>query len=708
MRTSFNGGVLRSVSVACDLIPYPLLLKEKGDACDAAPVGPPFSFRRRVGDEVAGHKHPQSRAKALVLASFAILASLALLAAAPAAAAEFPPISAEERALTAVPGEPNAPAVVLFRKGEFLMAGYGALHGGNTSTLRVQVRMKILTEAGKNNGEVVIAHTGGERLHGFHGRTVLPDGRIVPVAADARFLRKTSALHETFTTSVVFPAVTVGAILDYEFELGFDDIFYLEPWIFSAEVPVRYAEVVFRTPLDLAVQVWSRALAGVQVKRDQTAAGYATRAWVENLPPVPEDPYGPPFRDLAAQMLLLPTARNAGVNHQPLFDSWKSTCELIGRAYDRFRRPDEGVAQQARTIVGSAASPRDKAAALYRFVRDQIENEPSQGVLPDPEIPLEKVLAARKADRAEKGLLLEAMLHAAGVDSRLVWAADRDRVTIDPQLPSPSWFDTLLVRVVLDGQPVYLDPSDPSLGFGGLRGGHEGTAALLYDTRKPEMITLPETPFYKSLRRAEIDLVLGADGRLAGTGTLRLTGQRAWRTIGWQEGEAKAAEEWKEWLEKRFKDFQVAAVQVVPSIEDSTVTVTWTLAQRPEEALGDEASIVPSVPLGPLAQPFVQPAADRRTGVVFDELYRDEVELKLRWPAGWQLDAKPQEKNLTAKAVSISSHVEVNAAGRTLIYKRRFDISQRQIATSQEYENIRGLFAEVEKNDAQKLVLVRH
>jgi hypothetical protein len=638
-----------------------------------------------------------------------ILASLALLAAAPGRAADFPPITAEERALTAVPGEPNASAVVLFRKGEFLMAGYGALHGGNTSTLRVQVRMKILTEAGKNNGEVVIAHTGEERLHGFHGRTVLPDGRIVPVAADARFLRKTSALHETFTTSVVFPAVTVGAILDYEYEIGFDDIFYIEPWIFSAEVPVRYAEVVFRTPLDLAVQVWSRALTGVQVKRDQTAAGYATHAWMENLPPVPEDPHGPPFRDLAAQMLLLPTARNTGSDHQPLFDSWKSTCELVDREYDRVRHQDGGVAKTARELAGTGKdrTPRDKAQALYGFVRDQIENDPGPGVLTDPAVPLEKVLAARRADGAEKGLLLEAMLHAAGVDSRLVWAADRDRVTVDPQLPSPSWFDTLLVRVVLDGQPVYLDPTDRSLGFGRLRGGHEGTAALLYDTRKPEMITLPETPFYKSLRRAEIDLTLGADGRLTGTGTLRLTGQQSRRTIGWQEGEAKAAEEWKEWLEKRFKDFQVAAVQVVPAIEDSTVTVTWTLAQRPEEALGDEAGIVPSAPLGPLGQPFVQPAADRRTGVVFDELYRDEVELKLHWPAGWQLDARPQEKNLSAKAVSISSHVEVNAADRTLIYKRRFDVSQRQIATSQEYENVRGLYAEVEKNDAQKLVLVR-
>jgi hypothetical protein len=44
--------------VACDLISYPLLLKEKGDDCDAAPVGPSLSFRRGNEGEVAGHRTP--------------------------------------------------------------------------------------------------------------------------------------------------------------------------------------------------------------------------------------------------------------------------------------------------------------------------------------------------------------------------------------------------------------------------------------------------------------------------------------------------------------------------------------------------------------------------------------------------------------------------------------------------------------------------
>jgi len=138
-----------------------------------------------------------------------IQACLCLLAGA-ARAADFPPVTDEERAITAVPGEPNAPAVVLSKKGEFLMAGYGLANGNLASSLRVQVRLKVLTEEGKSNGEISIWHSDTHRLLGFKGRTVLPDGRVFPVSADAKFVRKTSRSRKTFTTAVAFPSVQVG------------------------------------------------------------------------------------------------------------------------------------------------------------------------------------------------------------------------------------------------------------------------------------------------------------------------------------------------------------------------------------------------------------------------------------------------------------------------------------------------------------------
>jgi hypothetical protein len=632
---------------------------------------------------------------------------LPLLVTSRARAADFPPVTDEERSLTAVPGEPNAPSVVLFKKGEFQMSGYGPQSGNQASYLRIQVRRKILTEEGKSDGEITIAHSDFERLHGFQGRTVLPDGRVVLVPADAKFVRKTSRSRRTFTTAVAFPAVQVGAILDYQYELRFDSIF-LEPWYFSEDVPVRYAEIVFKIPLRLRAQTWSRAPMRVQIQKEPTersSQGYSMKAWAKDIPSIPDDPYGPPFNDLAAQMMLLPSSYASEFMHQAFLESWPKVSELVGQLYDRVRQHDSGVAAKAKEVAGSG-TPRQQSEALYRFVRDKVETQGHIGVSVSYDASLEKILSDARGDRAEKALLLQAMLKAVKVESRLVWAGDRARGAIDPQLPNPGWFDTVFVMVELDGQRVFLDPSDRALGFGQLRYGYEGTPALIHDARKPEGIVLPSTPFDQNLRRAEVELTLDEKGRLAGTGTLVLTGHHAWERTDWKDDEAQTLAAWKEWLSRSYRDFQIADVKAVEQPDEHKVTVTWSLAQSEEEALGDEATIAPAAPLELMAQPFVQPASARRTGVSFDYPDREEVQLRLRWPEGWKIEGLPREATIASAAGAITTHTELKDGERTLVYTRRRDLPHRDFNTAQEYEVLRSLFTELEKSDAQVVLLV--
>ncbi len=642
-------------------------------------------------------------------ASARVLGVMLLLAAARTQAADFPPVTDEERSLTAVPGEPNAPSVVLFKKGEFLMAGYGPQSGSQSSYLRIQVRRKILTEEGKSSGgEVTISHSDFARMHGFQARTVLPDGRVIPVAADAKFVRKTSQSHRTFATAVAFPSVQVGAILDYQYELRFDTIYFLEPWYFSEDVPVRYAEITFKVPLEIKAQAWSRAPMRVKIERppaEKSSQGYLMKAWAKDLPSVPDDPYGPPYTDLAAQMMLLPSSYTNEIQHEALLESWPKVSELLGGYYDQVRRRDSGVARKAQEIAGSGA-PQEKSEALYRFVRDQLATDPYQGVIVSPDESLGKILSQGHADRAEKALLLQAMLKAAKIDSRLVWAGDRVRGVIDPQLPNPNWFDAVFVLLELDGKRVFLDPADRALGFGQLRYGYEGTPALIPDAKKPEGIVLPVTAYDQNLRRAEVELTLDAKGRLAGTGTLILTGHRAWDRTHWKDDEAKTVEAWTEWLSQRYREFQIADVKAAERPDERKVAVTWKMTQREDEALGDEATVAPASPLGPVAQPFVQAASARRTGVTFDYPTREEVQLRLRWPEGWKVESRPKEKTITGAVGSINTDLELKEAERTLTYNRRFDLPHADFTTSKDYEAIRSLFGELEKTDAQTLLLV--
>ncbi len=619
----------------------------------------------------------------------------------------FPPITEKERALTSVLGEPNAPAVVLFKKAEFLMWGYDS-QGAISSRLLVQERRKILTEQGKDLAEVAVAHNDFIRLSGFKGRTVLPDGREVPLGSDARFERKESKRSGRRVTTVAFPSVDVGAILDYQYELRMESIYFLEPWYFSEELPVVYSEMTFKIPREIQTQGWNRDPFKVGLKNEtkKSSRGTELRVWGENLPSVPDDPFGLPFADLATQMMIVPAAYQDRDVYEKLMDSWPSVCEMLEEYYGKARRKDGGVAKKAKEVAGSSGA-RQKAEALYRFVRDEIETVNQPGIFLAEGSSVEKTLSQKSGDPAEKALLLQSLLNAVKLEAKVVWAADRMHGQIDPQVPNPLWFDTVLVAVDLEGQRVFLDPTDRALAFGRLQYGYEGTPALIHDAKKPEGIVLPEPPHDQNARRAVVDLDLDTEGRLSGKGEVTYTGHHAWQRIDWKDDEAATLEAWKKWLGEEYPGFQIDGVRFEEKPDEQTARVFWTMKQREEDVLGDEATLVPSRPLGPARQPFVQDASKRRSPVLFLFPDRDEVELRLRWPEGWNLESQPKLASTKNRVGALTVGLELNDAERSLVYRRQMDVTQRQLPSMQMYEEARALFGAAEKSDAQALVLAR-
>jgi hypothetical protein len=641
--------------------------------------------------------------------------ALVLTFAAAAAAEEFPPITAEERSLAAVPGEPNAPAVVIFRDGAFRMMG--ARGSEASSLLTVRVRIKILTDAGKEHGDVKIGHSSWVRLRGFEGRTTLPDGTVVPLPKEAAFKRTASRSRRLYVTSVAFPAVQVGAILDYRYELRWDSPLMLEPWIFQDRLPVLHAEIVYEVPSVLRATGWSSDPMHVGIKSEtaRTATGTRVRVWADRLPAVPDEVDSVPLRDMAARQILLPASFSIGVG-QHLFDSWPSACDFFYMSYETARHRNAAAERQARALAARAAAPasapqpslqRRQALAIFEFVRDEIANLEGGHVGLSEYANVDSVLDSRRGLPAEKALLLQAMLAAVGIPSRLVWAADREGGSVDLRLPNPAWFDRVLVAADVDGRRVFLDPCDRALAFGHLDPGYEGTSAVLYDHDKPENIVLPESPFSDNLRQAKLDLKVDAGGRASGRGTLTLLGHPAFRRTRWQGDAASTTEAWSKWLRERFPGFDVADVTASESLDPPRVEVAWSLSQHPEEALGDQATIVASRPLGPVRQRFPQ-GLKRRTPVALDFPEREEMELTLHWAAGWQPEVVPRAVSYQIAAGAVVAKVEVDAAKGTLVYRRRFDLMHRQATTPEQFAQMQALFEEAQKSDAQALVLARH
>lgn len=625
----------------------------------------------------------------------------------PAFAASFPPVSDAERALAEVPGHPNASAVVLFEKAELrIMDG----RQENSSSLDVHRRVKILAEQGKDLGEVEIWHSRDFRLSDLDGRTVLPDGREIPLPKDSIFEERTSRARKSFVTRAAFPAVEVGAIIDVRYTLRWDSFYHLEPWFFHNRVPTLLAEIIYDKPDNLGIQTWHRETSPQKLQSEvqKTTRGARLRVWLENLPPVPDEPYSFPFSDLSSRFMVVPHELAVGGERVPLLDSWKSVCQIFDEySYGKARRKSRQASKQAAALTASSASARERAAALHAFVRDEVLSLESGSVFIASESSADQTLAEGRGSAAEKAVLLHAMLDAVKIESQLVWVTDRREGRADLSVANPYWFDRVIVRAEIDGEAVFLDPFDHGLGFGRISPYYEGTEALIFDKKAPEVVALPRQPFDLNAGRAVLALALDEEGRVTGTGTLRLTGHKARPRLRWKDDVEATAEAWQEWLEEHFTRYEVSHVAVAESIDDQEVSVSWSLAQREEDVLGDETSLRPSRPSGPVSQPFTLAAGTRLTPVWFAYGDREEVELTVTWPEGWELDVAPAEANFEHEVGAFTAAVEVDEAARRLIYKRRFDVHGSEFGGRAKYAALKALFGEAEKSDAQELVLVR-
>lgn len=632
---------------------------------------------------------------------------LVLLAGVAPAAEKLPPVTQAERDLKEAPGEPSAPAVFLIQRGLIHLRNFA--FQDHSSTIGVQARIKILKEEGKSRGEISIPHSDYVRLSKFEGRTIAPDGRVLKVDSKGKFKRRVSQASKRSVTSIAFPGVEVGAILEYEYELAFDNFYYVEPWYFMDEIPVLRSEVTWEVPNQLQSRVWTVPTFGVRVGTEQKGrSGYTeARFWADNLPSTPSEVYGRPFRDQAARLMVVPLAYKDEDLNVPLLDKWSSVCATIDESYVRIRRQVSQVAAKAQALT--AGQPVETfPAILHRFVRDEIKTTYDAGPWVDGENTLDKVLAKGEAAGAEKALLLQAMLKAAQIDSKIVWAAEQSRGRVLPDLPNPGAFDRILVQISQPGgNGPFLDPVDRSLGAGRLAPGYEGTVALLHDPKTPETFTLPVTSFIAHQRNARLDLAVDADGRAAGKGEMLLKGHYAWAKSFPRRTAKETEEYWQKWADEAMPGYKITGITVADKPDDATLKVTWAMAATEESVLGDEVSLNPSRPLGPEKQPFTVGEAERRSPVMMDHGGSETVETHLSWPKGWSLATPPQPTYTDAGIAAYRVESTLDPSGLSLTVRRKLEIRKREPADRVEFAALRNLFTEAEKRDAQTLVLAR-
>jgi len=281
----------------------------------------------------------------------------------PVLAANWQTPTPAELSMTSAPDDPGAAGVYLFRE----EIGDDKLHFHS-----VYVRLKILTEDGKKYADVEmpIYEKGRYKIADVEGRTIHSDGTVIPYTGKPidKLIVKTKEF-QYHTRVFTLPDVQVGSILEYRYDLRYDDDFVYEPtWFIQQEIPVRAAHYKF-VPYQRELQgahgevtegqtaYVPQLPAGAELKYNQASQVYELQ--MTNIVAQPKEDFMPPMQSLTYRVQFYYTA------FRKVEDFWKDEGKYWSKDIDKFASPSRKIQDAVQQIVLPADTTQQKVAKIY-------------------------------------------------------------------------------------------------------------------------------------------------------------------------------------------------------------------------------------------------------------------------------------------------------------------------------------------------------
>ena len=481
--------------------------------------------------------------------------SLLLLTAAwvPAFASDWTQPTPEQLKMTRDPAAPNAPAVFLYWNEEV---------DDEHHFLSVYAEIKILTEKGReefSNVAIQLSQTswnpyylpGGEQITGVEGRTIEPDGTVVPFTGKP-FKRDVVVAHGWKVTETAFamPDVQVGSILEYRWELTYGEYSMIPPdWILQQPIFVHKAHYHY-VPTGTAINYissrdvlghettdyrmlyyrWLPKHAKVAMTRNSNGDMSSYDLTVENVPPVPDEDYTPSLGSFAYRVAFY--FSSAGTEA----DFWKQEGGFWSKDVDRFAEPSDKMKAAVAQIVAPGDTDEQKLEKIYAaamtventdFTREhsQAENK-AEGLRT-------KTAADIWTDKRGTGnqiaLLFLSMARAAGLKAYAMATTDRSEAIMNPAILNWGQLTDDIAIVNAGGQDMYFDPGERYCEFGKLAWEHTQMLGIRQTDNGTEQVMTPPGSYTDNETFSAANLTLGADGKVQGQIQVTMKGMEALR-----------------------------------------------------------------------------------------------------------------------------------------------------------------------------------
>ena len=613
-----------------------------------------------------------------------------------------------------------ASAVVLFDKGkgqfELSLRKMGFIY-----ILERHIRIKIMNKTGYDyaNLEVPLFNFAGNEtdLYDMDGATYnMENGKMV-VSKITKASKFTERQDKNFTIKkFALPNVKEGSIVEFRYKVQSDFLFTLMPWYFQKDIPVLYSEFDISIPQIIKYKITQGGSLNIDPLRQlsqQKFRFYGEEASVqvvrniyraENLSSMKPEKFMTTLDDYIGKVEFeLNSIAMPGTSFLDYIKTWPKIVQELKQSggFGGFLAPKDNVKKIVQGIIKPDMKPDTIPFVIFDYVKKNVKWNKMNNIYGIDKGP-EDVLEKKTGNSADINLTLLALLREANVDANPIILSTRSNGR-HPGTPMISKFNNVIIDVKLGEQHIFFDATNKNhtpdiVDFENLN--HEG---LKVDFANNSGSWINTVEFKVSRKTVNGTLTLNGENKLTGTMHVLTTNYEA---LTHRNQYINALNE-----EAYLKQFRTDKPGLgiknykIENLDDPAMPLFETMDVMIEDNVEETGNLIYFSPLlfeKTKENPFV--IENRKYPVDFgypiEETYRVTIEI----PKDYILDKLPQNEKISLldNAASFSFVVSQEENRISVVSKISF---QKAVYSVQEYHDLKELFSNVVRKQAEQIVI---
>jgi len=367
---------------------------------------------------------------------------------------------------------------------------------GNTAIHKHRTVKKILVSGHPEESVFNVKTDKYRKLLDFWAQATYPDGSEVELTEEDVLVIPDFGEYvlysDTKTHALRFPGAGEGTVIEMEWKRKIKNLVYWEPVVFQGDIPILEQRYTLICRDDLEFSVHGSAMSEAPTTQRKLGGGRIELVWERRDTPAfePEEMM-PPEIGFVPVLWFCPQG-DLDLGADLRLDSWAGVVKW----YEKLSRKSLKSGSRLEAVIASqgasATTERERAEALFGWVQSNLRYVAIylglDGFRPHK---TEDILENRYGDCKDKSVVLAAALREVGIEAWLTMVRTSDLGTIENALPSPGYFNHLIVQAIVDGDTTWLDPTCGSCSFGMLPSGDQGADALVVRDGEASLTTLP-------------------------------------------------------------------------------------------------------------------------------------------------------------------------------------------------------------------------